>query len=222
MLGQLLYKIYISSHHNLFDEFIKECTNHYSQPAHNLQELRNRENKKLKGDLYEEFCVLYLKHVKEYTNAWRLEDVPDSILEKLSLKRQDMGIDLIVEKDGTYSAVQCKYKTPLREVASNRDLPVGLKKMGITWKVLSTFYSLCMRTGPWDKYIVMTNCNYVRHVGKKTEKDVSIVLSSFQKISKEEWVKMCNVTGNILETTKDTNSIESLREKRLAYFMKSI
>jgi hypothetical protein len=212
-LQELLYKIYLRSPTNLFDEFIKECITHYSQPAHNLQELRTRENKKIKGDVFEEFCVLYLKNVKGYTNAWRLEDVPDFILEKLSLKRKDMGIDLIVEKDGVYSSVQCKYKTL-----------IGLKKVGITWKVLSTFYSLCMRTGPWDKYIVMTNCNFVRHVGKKTDKDVSIVLSSFQKINKEEWIKMCNVTGTKLQETleKNVTNLESVREKRLAYFMKSI
>jgi hypothetical protein len=135
-----------------------------------------------------------------------------------------MGIDLIVEKDGLYSAVQCKYKTPLREVASNRDLLIGLKKVGIAWKVLSTFYSLCMRTGPWDKYIVMTNCNFVRHVGKKTDKDVSIVLSTLQKINKEDWIKMCNINGTKLQETieiKETTNIESLREKRLAYFQTS-
>ena len=78
-----------------------------------------------------------------------------------------------------------------------------------------------MRSGPWDKYIVMTNCNFVRHVGKKTEKDVSIVLSYFQKISKEDWMKMCNVTGTKLQETietKEITNLESLREKRLAYF----
>jgi hypothetical protein len=218
-LKELLYKIYLRSPSNLFDEFIKECIHHYSKPAHNLQELKIRENKKIKGDIFEEFCVLYLKHIKGYDNSWRLENVPDLILEKLSLKRKDMGIDLIIEKDGVYSAVQCKYKTP-----------VGLKKMGITWKILSTFYSLCMRTGPWDKYIVMTNCNFVRHVGKKTDKDVSIVLSSFQKINKEDWMKMCNVIGTKLQETdvkeqkeeveevEEVTDLESLREKRLAYF----
>jgi len=128
-----------------------------------------------------------------------------------------MGIDLIIDQSGIYSAVQCKYKTA-----------VGLKKMGISWKILSTFYSLCMRSGPWDKYIVMTNCNFVRHVGKKTEKDVSIILSSFQKISKEEWIKICNVTGNCVntKTIEDTiilskeSELQNIRDKRLAFFTK--
>lgn len=178
-LSELLHTVFLKSPPNLFDEFISECRHFYEQPAHNFTELKTRENKKLRGDIFEEFCVLYLKYVKKYDNAWRLEDVPDDILEKLSLKRKDMGIDLIVENNrntllctkdsGNYSAVQCKYKKPL-----------GYKKTSITWKALSTFYALCMRSGPWDKYIVMTNCDYARHVGKKTEKDLSICIGTFR------------------------------------------
>ena len=36
----------------------------YSQPAHTLQEMRSRDNKKIRGDIFEDFCVLYLKEVK--------------------------------------------------------------------------------------------------------------------------------------------------------------
>jgi hypothetical protein len=39
----------------------------------------------------------------------------------------------------------------------------------------------------------MTNCDYVRHVGEKTIKDLSICLKTFQKISKDEWLLMCNI-----------------------------
>jgi hypothetical protein len=70
----------------------------------------------------------------------------------------------------------------------------------------------------------MTNCNFVRHVGKKTDKDVSIVLSNLQKINKEDWIKMCNINGIKLQETieiKETTNIESIREKRLAYFQTS-
>jgi predicted helicase len=42
-----------------------------------------------------------------YENVWRLEDVPESILEKLSLKRRDMGIDIICQNGDAFSAVQC-------------------------------------------------------------------------------------------------------------------
>jgi hypothetical protein len=208
-LHELLHTIFLKSPENLFDEFILECQKFYEEPAHTFTEMRTRDNKKIRGDIFEDFCVLYLKYVKKFDNAWRLEDVPDDILEKLSLKRKDMGIDLIVENKGIYSAVQCKYKKQL-----------GYKKTSITWKALSTFYALCMRSGPWDKYIVMTNCDYARHVGKKTDKDLSICIGTFRKITKDDWIKMCQKNENQVKESIIPLSQEELRLKRLAYYDK--
>jgi predicted helicase len=182
-----LYKIFLKSPTNLFDEFILECQKWYEMPAHSFSEMRMRDNKKLRGDIFEEFCVLYLKYanVKGHKNVWLLKDVPDDILDKLTLKRRDMGIDIIVEtSDDKYLAVQCKYKKH-----------TGCKLNILSWRALSTFYALCLRTGPWDKYIIMTNCVYTRHQGKKTSQDVSYCLKTLQNITKDEWLRMCNVSG---------------------------
>ena len=87
-----------------------------------------------------------------------------------------MGIDIICENNGIFSAVQCKYKKPCKT-----------RKHCVTWKELSTFYALCLKTQiPWKKYIVMTNCEYVTHMGQKTEKDQSICIGTFRNISKDE------------------------------------
>jgi hypothetical protein len=203
-LQKTLHEIFLASPVNRFDAFINKCQEWYSRPAHTLVELRTRENKKIKGDIFEEFSVLYLLQCKGYDNVWRLEDVPDELLLRLSLKRRDMGIDIICQKGDIFSAVQCKYKKPTG------------KKIGLSWKTLSTFYALCMRSGPWDKYIVMTNCNYICHVGKKTEKDISISLHSFQEITQEQWLTMC---GNI-EPCKPIVALsqDELREARLKRF----
>lgn len=195
---------------NLFDQFLVECQKFYDQPAHTFTEMRVRDNKKIRGDMFEEFCVLYLKYVKGYENVWRLEDVPDDILGGLSLKRQDMGIDIICESKGKYTAVQCKYKKH-----------TSIKKNIVTWKQLSTFYALCMRTGPWEKYIVMTNCEYVRHMGKKTSKDLSICLRTFRKTTKEQWARMCELKGETVAEEPEPAkklSAEELRAVRLARF----
>jgi predicted helicase len=215
-LKKLLHTILLRSPSNLFDEFISECQKWYSLPAHSLTEMRTRDNKKIRGDIFEDFCESYLKNIKKYNNVWRLEDVPNTILELLKLKRRDMGIDIIVEHNGLYFAVQCKYKKHTE------------RKNSVSWKSLSTFYALCLRTGPWDKYIVMTNCDYARHEGEKTEKDLSICLGTFRKITKEEWVLMCDITGNlIVENNIEQKKInlnnpekEDLRLLRLAYFDK--
>ena len=198
-LPEFLHKIFLRSPLNLFDEFIEECKKWYEQPAHTFTEMRNRDNKKVRGDIFEEFCVLYLKHISGNENVWLLKDVPVSILDHLKLKRRDMGIDIVVENNGLFQAVQCKYKKHLT-----------IKKNVLSWKCLSTFYAICLRTGPWNKYIIMTNCDYTRHQGIKTEKDISICLKTLQNINKDNWLKMCNVTSNKLG--KEEDSMQSLKQ----------
>jgi len=207
-LKKLLHTVFLRSPENRFDEFIKECQAWYAKPAHTFTEMRVRNNKKIRGDIFEEFCVLYLKEIKGYQTVWRLEDVPEEILQALSMKRKDMGIDLVVSTDSGFYAVQCKYKAPTT------------RKSSISWTALSTFYALCLRTGPWAKYIVMTNCDYTKHQGPKTEKDISICLGTLRGISTEAWIKLCGIEGQSLEQTSTPNSIsrEELRDKRLAYY----
>ena len=199
-LEETLYTIFLRSTLNLFDEFILECQKFYEVPAHSLVEMRKRSNKKIRGDIFEEFCVLYLKNIKNYQNVWLLKDVPQPILEKLNMKRRDMGIDLIAETDDyQYIAVQCKYKKH-----------TSFKQNILSWKSLSTFYALCLRTGPWTKYIVMTNCIYARHQGEKTSKDVSICLKSLQNITKNEWLKMCNKESYCINNNNTDGNLEDI------------
>jgi len=204
-MEKLLHTIFLENSDNLWDTFEAECRRWYSEPVHSFVEMRMRDNKKIRGDIFEEFCVLYMKNVRGYTNAWRLEDVPSEILERLGMKRMDVGIDIILEKDGKYSAVQCKYK--------KQD-----KTKSVTWKSLSTFYGLCLRTGPWEKYIVFTNCSCVRHMGRKTPKDISICLKTLQGISQKDWFSMCGVEGRKLEDTTKKFTHEEVISARLKFF----
>jgi len=208
-MQSLLHTILLRTPVNLFDEFTRECQKWYEEPAHTFTEMRTRDNKKIRGDIFEDFSVLYLKHVRGYTNVWRLENVPEHILGGLGLKRPDMGIDIIAEKGGKYTAVQCKYKKHNT-----------IKKNVLSWKSLSTFYALCLRTGPWEKYIVITNCEYARHAGKKTSKDISICLKTLQNITKEEWTRMCEIEGHKIEDTITVRvpTLGEVRAARLARF----
>jgi hypothetical protein len=211
---ELLYKIYLQTPQNLFDKFILECQTYYEKPAHTLLEIKQRDNKKMKGDIFEEFCVLYLKYIKEYQNVWLLKDVPDNILLELKMIRNDMGIDIIINHKNLFYAVQCKYKKGF-----------SIKKNILSWKQLSTFYALCMRTGPFEKYIIMTNCDYTRHQGEKTCKDMSICLKTFQNIKKEDWLKMCDKQGQVINNLDNLDTFnkldkEKIRELRLNYYCK--
>jgi|Laugresbdmm110sn_2_1035109.scaffolds.fasta_scaffold03163_6 hypothetical protein len=71
-LQDVLYKIYLRSPNNLFDEFVAECQKWYNSPAHTLTEMKTRDNKKIRGDIFEAFSILYLKYVKCYKNVWLL------------------------------------------------------------------------------------------------------------------------------------------------------
>jgi len=54
-------------------------------------------------------------------------------------------------------------------------------------------------------------------MGKKTSKDVSICLKTFQKITSEQWVQMCELEGEATgEKVKMTP--EELRAARVARF----
>jgi hypothetical protein len=226
-IEKILYDIFLETAEtelNLFDTFLENCHRWYERPAHTLTEIRLRENTKVKGDMFELFCVKFLKQT--YQNVWLLHDTPPEILSELNILGRDMGIDLVVqERSGLFTAVQCKYK---------RNNTVKRNVLG--WKQLSTFYALCLRSGPWNKYIVLTNCEYTRHQGKRTPKDKSICLKSLQNISRDTWLKMCDQNTQTIETTvvKKTvkpnsgtvkpNSgtvkpnLELLREKRLERF----
>ena len=224
-LQKLLHAVFLRSPVNLFDEFLSEVQKWYELPAHTLTEMRVRNNKKIRGDIFEEFCVLYLKFIKNYEIVWLLCDVPEDVLLELKMKRQDMGIDIIVKSGTDYYAVQCKYKKRGNKTANI-----------LSWTALSTFYAMCLRTGPWEKYIVMTNCDYTRHQGGKTSKDLSICLKSFQNLQKSDWIKLCNLAGSTLENfPNEENSVnlriskpsveltkEELRALRLAYYGKNI
>ncbi|GAG84464.1 unnamed protein product, partial [marine sediment metagenome] len=113
--------------------------------------------------------------------------------------------------DNKYYAIQCKFRklNPLK------------KKTGIPWKQLSTFYALVYKTGPYEKHIVMTNTNFVRHVGKKTKKDLSICYGTFKNIGQFDWIKMISNKENKIQDLKKESinlKLVQLREKRLKYY----
>ena len=203
-----LHAILLRSPPILFDEFMKDCQKEYDSPAHSLTEMRSRENKKKRGDIFEEFCRLYLLKVLGYMDVWLLPNLPAEIRAELKLPKRDMGIDIICRKEGVYTAVQCKYKK------------VSGKAVSVPWRELATFQGLCAKTGPYEKHIVMTTANFVRHQGEKTVKDISICLGSLQGLSSGDWTKMCGLSGNTIADviTHVKLSQEEMRAARLMRF----
>lgn len=191
-----------------------------------MQELKDKYNKKIKGDMFEAFCYLYVKNILKHDEIWFYKDFPFELKQKLNLTKNDYGIDLISKINDEYYAIQCKYKKPSEKIQL------------ISWRSLSTFYALTTRSGPWKKHIVMTNVNGCRHIGKKSEKDLSICIKSFQNLNHFDWLTLLEVeekpqtllsdeknTENIINVkptkdkpTKDELTKDELRELRLKFY----
>lgn len=197
---------------NIFDEYIREMELYFSRKVTNISEMKLRDNKKIKGDMWELFCRDWLLSSDKYIEVWLLKDCPHFP----NITKQDNGIDLIAQTKTGYCAIQCKYRS---------------KKGRVDWKSLSTFIGLCERTGPWEKYIVMTNCSSVTRKVPKSPKDYSICLKSFQGTTREHWMKMVGTyqehklsddiksSHNFLSEKVD---LELIRKARLSKFDQNI
>jgi predicted helicase len=190
----------------MVDEMVQICESYYSRPVHNIRELKKRNNK-LKGDIFECFCYLYMTKIYKLKEVWFYSDIPANIKKKLDLTKNDMGIDFIgIDENNKYYAIQAKYRK------RNKN-----KKTTITWKQLSTFYALALKTGPYVKHIVFTNADSIRHIGKKTSKDQTINYNKIKKMNHFDWIELIDFNKDISnKTTKLTN--EELRLKRIQYY----
>jgi len=198
-----------NSTNNKFDILMREIENYIEGgTAHNMAELKEKaNNKKKKGDLFEAFCFLYLEIVLQHEQVWFYKDFPKELKDQFHLTKNDYGIDLLSKKGDHYYAIQCKYKKPQDKVQI------------ISWRALSTFYAIVVKTGPWLKHITMTNVNGCKHIGQKTEKDWSICIGTFRKIDHFMWLKMSNIEeSEVVIENKIITDKEVMRNKRLAYF----
>jgi predicted Fe-S protein YdhL (DUF1289 family) len=199
----------IQTDNNKFDILMQEIENYIEGgTAHNMTELKEKaNNKKKKGDLFEAFCFLYLEIVLNHEQVWFYKDFPKELKDQFHLTKNDYGIDLLSKKGDHYYAIQCKSKKPQDKVQI------------ISWRALSTFYAIVVKTGPWLKHITMTNVNGCKHIGEKTEKDWSICIGSFRKIDHFMWLKMSNIEeSEVVIENKIITDKEVMRNKRLAYF----
>lgn len=193
---------------NLLEEKIKEEYNH---EVSNLAEMRLRENKKVRGDIFEHFAKRYLKHIYFYRNkkgekiiglkeVYLLKELPEKLIKKLNMEKVDVGIDLVgVDDDSRYYAIQVKFRTPNKYK----------EKTGIGWKQLSTFYGLVNKTGPWYKHMVFTNGDYVRHIGEKSPKDYSICRKKLENLTHMNFLSMSEIRGRSINEVNGKDEVDT-------------
>jgi len=168
---------------NIFDDLCLLFKTYVEKPCNNIAQLKKR-TEKSKGTCFEIFCMMYLQQ-KGY-ECWMLKDLPDDLRNSFNLGKQDVGIDLIAKKNNEYYPVQCKFRKPTKDFK-------GRQVHRVTWRDLSTFLSLCERTGGiigWKKHIVMTNADYCCWKGKKGEKDYTVGKKTFSNIQRSFWYEM--------------------------------
>lgn len=165
----------------IFSKVVERFESFYSRPSTNITSLR-RSTKQEKGQWWEHFCLMYLK-AKKYGACFLLGDLPEDALEGLGLTRRDNGIDIIVEHENGYFAVQAKW----------RSNPHKKSRIQLTWTKLATFFALASRTGPFLKHIVMTNCHSIKRNGNKWKMDQTIARAGFEGCSREFWQQMAGL-----------------------------
>ena len=221
-----------SDNTTVFERVCDVFKSHFEKPAHNITEIKKR-TAKSKGNSFEVFCMMYLK-AKGY-EVWHISQITREMRSFLSLPTQDVGIDLIARikmpnvetkelRDYFYFPVQVKYRKPTKDFQGRTVHRVG-------WKDISTFLSLCMRTGPpgnettkkgWLKHVVMTNSDNVCWRGKKTKQDWTIAKKSFEKCNNFFWLHMIGhkpkVTIEEDDEEEEKIPVRDLRAKWLEKF----
>jgi hypothetical protein len=215
---------------NIF-EYVFTQMKQYHDSKSNIITIHSNKNTstKIKGDLFEIFSVLYFESL-EY-NVWLIKDMPENILTFLGLTKRDMGIDIVIEKNGEFSAVQCKYKTKYPATYKCK------KYNNLCWKQLSTFYGLVARSGPWKNHIIITTGDKVILPGTKTDMDYIITYSDLLNIDNVTWHQIVflhiDCTNKIktidlvkteipnININKNKPTINELRNLRLLYYKKN-
>ena len=184
----------VVKHDHIFEKFIEEiaCT------STNITDLKSYT--KRVGDVWEDFTMLYLQKMHDMT-VYKIANCPDDVLSRLKLKRRDVGIDLIaINPKKEHIAVQCKYRKTCK---------------ALSWRDLSTFDALCMRTGPWVQCIVITTSTGVRREGLTTSKDVFWGHNHFKNLSRYDWMSI----GGFGNGERVGGSNEDVHAARLRYFL---
>lgn len=192
---------------NIFELLVNQIEIYFDRKVNNMKGIKDKHNKKLKGDVWELFCKLYLQSTSKYKRVWLFKEIPSKAKEKIGLSNstQDNGIDIVCKDfSGKYHSVQCKYRGHGERVC---------------WKNLGTFIGLSERC-KFRKIIVMTNSSGVTRKLVKSKKDVTIAKGTFRAIKLREWKEMVGFSEPevLQENIEIPETIEDLREARLKYF----
>ena len=193
-------------------------SNNWSEFRKNIGKLEEDRFKKIKGDIFELITSLYFVNNPIYTtkltNLWRSTNIPIQILDLLDLRKPEIGVDLLAESnDGTYWAIQCKYKQDIRENISYGDL--------------RSFFSITERPQTRSKLSLrLISCSTLdisKQIFNANHDNLGLIsYSEFSQIEEEEFEKYKKILDNqkiILEKYNPKPHQENALNKCLDYFL---
>lgn len=203
--------------------------------SNDMTTLKRKNKSALVGAFFEDVCFQLCKanafERLKIAEVWMFSDFPLEKRREFALGTRDMGIDLVAHTTtGKWLAIQCKYRRKPKHSHAPNGIPL---RWSVPWKDLSTFYSLCERTGPpstngkntWFKRVVMTSATSVNRQGRKNVQDVSVCQGSFRNIPKHVWMEAAGLKGHSLtaavppvippssEAPKTSKELEESRKK---------
>jgi hypothetical protein len=189
-------------HGNMFDNIMKDIDNDIEQYGN------VNYDKKLKGNIWEVFSLLWLIGTKVCKNVWRITSteynpIPQKIAKKLNVSdTNDSGIDLVGElKSGKYIAIQCKYRSNI------------IDDLRLPWKEISTFVGLCRQTGPWEKIAISANYNCMWPLRiPQIESDRIIQIDVFRATTKTDWANIFFEEIDLLNKLYGVNSNKEVQQ----------
>ena len=163
-------------------------------------------SEKYKGDLFEEITYHLFKKDprlnKKLENIWLYKDIPEKILNDLSLPTTDKGIDLLAKINGEYCTIQCKFKqNPHKK---------------IFWKDVATFLGLSF--GISNKiskgYLVTNSHNLCKEIISSTK--VESIYGNFFDTLPHDFFESIKKNINIKNINKKNSNIT--HDKNNHYF----
>lgn len=123
------------------------------------------------GRFFEDICVFHLLMSNKLANILRFSCIDPHTRDLLMLpSKKDVGIDLVAWSTcGQPIAIQCKFRSDMYR--------------SLNWKTFATFDSLCSRTGPWKRKILITTAPAIAFYGLKRCDEDFIVRDHFKRMS---------------------------------------
>jgi predicted helicase len=147
-----------------------------------------------KGRAFEELTRLYLSTNPLYStkinSLWHHEEIPADVVHDLGLQHPEIGIDLLAEtQDGSYWAIQCKYRQP--------------HSSNLSYQEVSTFLSISEREKTYRKLshrLICTSANDISYRISKSHPDKlgCITHADFACLGREEFEHIkCIINGGM-------------------------